>query len=79
MDPRMIEMDLVQANANLQYAENAYKQAKVFYDKGELTDSVFNRVCQLAVQADMALCEAMVIASKNGYKADQIERVIANA
>ena len=79
MDPRMIEMDLVQANANLEYAKNAYSQAKAFHAKGELDQASFDKVCERAIQADIALCDAMVIASKNGYKADQIEKVIANA
>lgn len=79
MDPRMIEMDLVQANANLEYAKNAYNQAKAFYAKGELNQASFDKVCERAIQADIALCDAMIIASKNGYKAEQIKGVIANA
>lgn len=78
MDPRMIEMDLVQANANLEYAKNAYEQAKAFYKKGELDQSTFDKVCERAIQADIALCDAMIIASKNGYKALDIEKVLVS-
>lgn len=77
MDPRMIEMDLVQAHANLAYAKNAYRQAKVFFGNGEIDQATFDKVCERAIHADIALCDAMIIASKNGYTADEIELVIA--
>lgn len=76
MDPRMIEQDLVVANANLDYATNAYEQAKAFYNKGELNQATFDKVCERAIQADIALCDAMIIASKNGYKTADIEKVL---
>ena len=78
MDPVMIEMDLVQANANLEYATNAYNQAKAFRAKGEISQATFEKVCERAINADIALCDAMIIASKNGYTADRIEQVIAS-
>jgi len=77
MDTRMIEQNLVQANANLDYAKNAYEQAKTFFKKGEIDKATFDKVCERAIQADIALCDAMIVASKNGYKATDIEEVLA--
>jgi hypothetical protein len=76
MDPRMIEMELVQANANLDYAKNAYEQAKTFYKKGELDQATFDKVCERAIHADIALADIMIIASRNGYKVSDIDKVL---
>jgi hypothetical protein len=75
----MIEMDLVQANANLEYAKNAYEQAKAFHAEGKITQSTFDKVCERAINADIALCDAMLIASANGYKVADIDKVLVNA
>lgn len=76
MDTRMIEMNLVQANADLEYAKNAYEQAKTFYAKGELNQASFDKVCERAIHADIALCDAMLVASKNGYKVADIDKIL---
>ena len=76
MDTRMIEMDLVQAKANLDYAKNAYEQAKQFHANGEIDKATFDKVCERAINADIALCDAMIIASKNGYKVADIDWII---
>lgn len=76
MDPRMIEMNLVQANADLEYAKNAYEQAKAFHAKGELDQLSFDKVCERAIHADIALCDAMLVASKNGYKVSDIDKIL---
>jgi len=76
MDSRMIEMNLVQANADLEYAKNAYEQAKQFHANGEIDQATFDKVCERAINADIALCDAMIVASKNGYKASDIELVL---
>lgn len=79
MDPRMIEMNLVQANADLEHAKNAYEQAKAFHAKGELDKATFDKVCERAINADIALCDAMLIASANGYKVSDIDKVLEGA
>jgi hypothetical protein len=79
MDPRMIEMDLVQAKANLDYARNAYEQAKQFHANGEIDKATFDKVCERAINADIALCDAMLIASANGYKVADIDKVLVSA
>jgi hypothetical protein len=73
MEKEMIRQNLVQAEANLEYAKNAYEQAKAFFNKGELDGKTFDKVCERAIQADIALCDAMIIASKNGYYTKAVE------
>jgi outer membrane protein TolC len=67
MELSMIKQNLDVAEANLDYAKNAYEQAKAFFKKGELDKATFDKVCERTIQADIALCDAMIIASKNGY------------
>lgn len=79
MDPRIIVMDLVQANENLEYAKNAYRTAKQSYADGEISQATFDKVCEKAINADIALCDAMLIASKNGLQSNEIEVIIGKA
>ena len=76
MDTRMIEMDLVQAKANLDYADNAFKQAVKFYEKREIDKATLEQVSKRAVQADIELCSAMLIASANGYKVADMNKIM---
>ena len=67
MEMAMIKQNLELAEANLAHAKNGYEQAKAFFKKGELDGATFDKVCERTIQADIALCDAMIIASKNGY------------
>lgn len=76
MDKTMIEMDLLQANANMKYADNAFKQAVKFYEKREIDKATLEQVSKRAIQADIELCSAMLIASANGYKVADMNQIL---
>jgi hypothetical protein len=76
MEKAMIRQNLIQANANLEYAENEYNQAKSFFQNGEISKATFDKVCERAINADIALCDAMLIASANGYKVADIDKIL---
>jgi exonuclease VII small subunit len=67
MELSMIKQNIEIAEFILDQEVKIYEQAKVLYKKGELAKESFDKVCERAIQADIALCDALIIASKNGY------------
>ena len=67
MELSMIKQNIEVAEFILDQEVKIYEQAKVLYQKGELAKASFDKVCERAIQADIALCDALIIASKNGY------------
>jgi len=63
----MIKQNIEIAEFILDQEKKIYEEAKVLYQKGELAKESFDKVCERTIQADIALCDALIIGSKNGY------------
>lgn len=73
MELAMIKQNLEIAKFILDQEKAVYEKAKALYKKGELSQANFNKICERTIQADIALCEAMLVASKNGYYTKQVQ------
>jgi hypothetical protein len=63
----MIKQNIEIAQFILKQETTVYEQAKALYKKGELSQTKFDKICERAINADIALCDALIIGSKNGY------------
>ncbi len=73
MELAMIKQNLEIAEFILDQERAVYEKAKALYKKGELSQVSFDKVCERTIQADIALCDAMIVASKNGYYTKAVE------
>jgi mannitol/fructose-specific phosphotransferase system IIA component len=67
MELAMIKQNIEIAEHILEQEKLIYENAKALYKKGELAQASFDKVCERTIQADIALCDALIVASKNGY------------
>ena len=73
MELSMIKQNIEIAEHILEQEKLIYEKAKALYKKGELAQASFDKVCERVIHADIALCDAMIIASKNGYYTKAVE------
>lgn len=67
MEKAEVMLKLNKAEAEFLVIQNEYKKAKWYFEQGITSQSKFDKMCELMLNADIALRDAKLVAERSGY------------